>query len=124
MPESELRGDLVVLRPVRFDDAATLRAIRSEPSVREWWGELEDAFPFEEPESTRFTIWVGDQVAGMIQYGEEDEPDYRHAWIDLFVATAFQGGGVGTDAVRTTTAHLVDARRHHRITIDPSLENV
>ena len=120
---TELRRDIVVLRPVSFDDAARLRAIRVEPSVREWWGELEDAFPFEEPETTRFTIWVDDRVAGLVQYGEESEPDYRHAWVDLFVATEFQGRGIGTDAVRTMARHLVEARRHHRITIDPSIEN-
>jgi aminoglycoside 6'-N-acetyltransferase len=119
----ELRGEIVVLRPVRFEDAARLREIRVEPAVREWWSALEDAFPFEEPERPRFTIWVDGQIAGMIQYGEEDEPDYRHAWIDLFVATSFHGRGIGTDAVRTMARYLVDERGHHRLTIDPSLEN-
>jgi aminoglycoside 6'-N-acetyltransferase len=120
---TELRGEIVVLRPLRFDDAEALRAIRREPAVHEWWDELEDEFPFEEPESTRFTIWVGNRIAGMIQYGEESEPNYRHAWIDVFVATAHQGQGVGTDAVRTMTRYLVGELRHHRVTIDPTLEN-
>jgi len=59
----------------------------------------------------------------MVQYGEEDEPSYRHAWIDIFVATEFHGRGIGTDAVRTMARHLVDDRGHHRLTIDPSLDN-
>jgi aminoglycoside 6'-N-acetyltransferase len=120
----ELRGDLVTLRPLGFDDAARLREIHAEPAVAAWWGSMEDAFPFDEPESTRFTIWVDDRVAGLIQYGEEDEPDYRHAWIDLFVGTEFQGRGAGTDAVRRVVRHLVEERGHHRITIDPSVDNV
>jgi len=59
----------------------------------------------------------------MIQFGEEDEPEYRHAWIDLFVATEHHGRGIGTDAVRTIARHLVEERGHHRLTIDPSLDN-
>jgi aminoglycoside 6'-N-acetyltransferase len=124
MPESELRGDIVVLRPVRFDDAARLREIHIEPAVAAWWGSMDDDFPFDEPESTRFTIWVDDRVGGLIQYGEEDEPDYRHAWVDIFVATEFHGRGVGTDAVRCLVRHLVEDRGHHRVTIDPTVENV
>ena len=60
---TELRGDLVVLRPVRFDDAARLREIHAEPAVTAWWGSMDDDFPFDEPESTRFTIWVDDADA-------------------------------------------------------------
>jgi len=119
-----LRGNIVTLRPLRFDDAARLREIHAEPAVAAWWGSMEDEFPFDEPESTRFTIWFDDRVAGLVQYWEEDEPDYRHAGIDLFIATEFHGRGLGTDTVRTTVRHLVESRRHHRITIDPSVDNV
>jgi len=119
----ELCGDIVVLRPLRFDDAATLRAIRHESAIHAWWGAMEPEFPFDEPESTRFTIWVDKEIAGMVQYGEESEPEYRHAWIDIFVATRFHGRGLGTDAVRTMARHLVEDRGHHRLTIDPSLDN-
>lgn len=120
----ELRGDIVVLRPLRFADATTLRAIHVEPAVAAWWGAMDDDFPFDEPESPRFTIWIGNEIAGMVQYGEENEPDYRHAWIDIFVATAHHGRGVGTDAVTTMARYLVERRGHHRLTIDPTLENV
>jgi aminoglycoside 6'-N-acetyltransferase len=120
---TELRGEIVVLRPLRFDDAAALRAIHAEPAVAAWWGSMADDFPFDEPESPRFTIWVDDEIAGLVQYGEEDEPDYRHAWIDIFVATAQHGRGVGTDAVKTIARYLVEQRGHHRITIDPTLDN-
>src|SRR3954453_7988539 len=119
----ELRGDIVTLRPLRFADAARLREIHAEPAVAAWWGSMDEELPFDEPEATRFTIWVDGEVAGLVQYGEEDEPDYRHAWVDIFVATAYQGRGVGTDAVKTLARHLVEARGHHRITIEPSLDN-
>jgi aminoglycoside 6'-N-acetyltransferase len=119
-----LRGDHVVLRPLAPAHAERLRAIRDEPSVARWWGSLEDGFPLQdEPGATRFVIEVDGALAGMIQYGEEREPDYRHAWIDLFVATEHQGRGVGRDALRTLVGHLLDDRGHHRVTIDPMLAN-
>src|SRR5688572_17762502 len=120
----ELRGDIVVLKPLRFDDAIRLREIRVEPAVAAWWGSMDEEFPFDEPETTRFTIWVDGEVAGRVQYGEEDEPDYRHGWSDIFVGTAFHRRGVGTDAVKTVARHLVEERGHHRLTIDPAVDNV
>ena len=85
---------------------------------------MEDTFPFDEPSSTRFTIWAGDEIAGLIQYGEETEPMYRHAWIDLFVSASLHGRGIGSEAVSRVVRLLRDERGHHRVTIDPSLENV
>ena len=112
-----------MLRPIRFDDADTLRAIHQTPEVAKWWGTMSDHFPFDEPESTRFAILVEGEVAGLVQYGEEDEPDYRHAWVDVFVDPRRHGQGHGTDAVMTVVRHLFAERGHHRVTIDPSLEN-
>jgi aminoglycoside 6'-N-acetyltransferase len=91
--------------------------------VSEWWGSMEDSFPFDEPESTRFTIWVDGEIAGLIQYGEEAEPMYRHAWIDVFVSSSHSGRGVGSEAVSRVVALLRDERGHHRVTIDPSVDN-
>jgi RimJ/RimL family protein N-acetyltransferase len=113
----------VTLTPLAAGDAEALRAIRREPSIAYWWDELEPDFPFEEPESTRFTIRHHGEIAGMVQYGEELEPKYRHASIDIFVAPAHQGQGVCTEAVRQMVQHLIEERGHHRITIDPAASN-
>jgi RimJ/RimL family protein N-acetyltransferase len=113
----------VTLTPIAPGDAEALRAIRSEPSVAHWWDELEPDFPFEEPEAARFTIRHDGEIAGMVQYGEELEPKYRHASIDIFVAPAHQGQGVCTEAVRQLVRHLIGERGHHRITIDPATAN-
>jgi aminoglycoside 6'-N-acetyltransferase len=121
----ELVGERVRLRPIREDDVAPLRAIRTAPEVARWWGALEDGFPLaDEPTATRFAIVDDGAVTGMIQYGEEQEPDYRHASIDLFLDPARHGEGLGTDAVRTLARHLMDEGGHHRITIDPAVHNV
>jgi RimJ/RimL family protein N-acetyltransferase len=113
----------VTLTPLAAGDAEALRAIRREPSVAQWWDELEPDFPFEEPESTRFTIRHDGEVAGMVQYGEELEPKYRSASIDIFVAPSHWGRGVCTEAVKQMVHLLLGERGHHRITIDPAAHN-
>jgi len=105
-------------------DADALRAIRRDPAVVEWWDELEPDFPLaDEPEVTRLTIYHDGEIAGMVQFGEELEPKYRHASVDIFVAPAHQGRGVCTEAIRLVVDHLLRERGHHRITIDPAAEN-
>ena len=87
-------------------------------------GRAEDDFPLaDEPEATRLVIEVDGAVAGMVQYGEELEPKYRHASIDIFVDPAFHGRGIGTEAVRRVVRLLIEERGHHRITIDPAVDN-
>ena len=121
---SDLRGERVVLRPLDASHAEALREIRRSPEVALRWGPLEDDFPVgDEPEVTRFTILVEDQPAGMVQYAEESEPDIRSASIDIFVGPAWQGRGVGSDALKTLVRHLIDERGHHRITIEPAVDN-
>ena len=36
-------------------------------------------WPFDDPSATRFAIVLDGAVIGMVQYGEEEEPAYRHA---------------------------------------------
>ncbi len=112
------------LTPLAASDAEALRAIRADPRVAHWWDELEPDFPLhDEPESTRLTIHHEGEIAGMVQFAEEEEPKYRHASIDIFVAPEHQGQGVGTEAVRLVVDHLLGERGHHRITIDPATAN-
>jgi aminoglycoside 6'-N-acetyltransferase len=59
----------------------------------------------------------------MVQYGEEADPDYRHASIDIFIAPAVHGRGLGRDAVATLARHLMAERGHHRLVIDPAADN-
>ena len=114
----------LILRPLAAADEAELLRIHSTPEVAHWWDAPDDAFPWDEPESTRLTIEVDGAVAGLIQYWEEPEPKYRHAGIDLFLDPALHGRGLGTEAVRRVVALLFDDRGHHRVTIDPAVANV
>jgi len=114
----------LVLRPLAEHDVGELLRIHATPEVRRWWGAPDDGFPLsDEPGTTRLTIEIGGRVAGMIQFAEELEPRYRHAGIDIFVDPAFQGQGIGAEAVRRVARQLIDERGHHRITIDPAADN-
>jgi aminoglycoside 6'-N-acetyltransferase len=120
----ELHGELVTLRPLAEEDTAILREIALTPEVVRWWGEPEDDFPVgDDPDATRFAVLEEGRLVGLVQYGEEPEEEYRHAWIDVFVDPGRHGRGLGTDAVRTLAQHLLRDRGHHRVTIDPAAAN-
>jgi aminoglycoside 6'-N-acetyltransferase len=110
-------------------DLAVLHAILEEPEVARWWRRAEWE-RVDEKDAVTFAIVLpgsrpGDHgaVAGCIQYVEETDPDYFSAAVDIFVGTAAQGRGVGPDAMRTLVAWLIDVRGHHRLTVDPAVEN-
>jgi aminoglycoside 6'-N-acetyltransferase len=124
----ELRGREVILRATTPDDAPVLAPILAEPEVARWWGafdldrvmaDLIAGGPGEDP----FVIEHDGRVVGYIQAVEEQEPDFRHAGIDLFLCTGSQGRGLGPDAIRTLAIELIDTRGHHRLTIDPATDN-
>ncbi len=123
----ELHGEQVTLRPHRAADRDALRDILAQPAVGAWWGPGTPDHAVDEwlepDESVGFAIELDGVLVGSIQYLEEDEPDYRHASVDLFLDTAHHGRGLGPDAIRTLARHLFDVRGHHRLTIDPSAAN-
>lgn len=120
-----LHGPRVVLRPVSRDDADRLREILATPKVARWWGpEADERWPFEpDPGATRFSVAAHGEVIGLAQYWEEDDPQYRHAGIDVFLDPHHQGQGLGTEVVRTVARHLFDDLGHHRVVIDPAVAN-
>jgi aminoglycoside 6'-N-acetyltransferase len=123
-----MRGKRVVLRPLRVDDVDRVAEIQSEPGVVRWWGPPDEADLRRQAEgrdeARAFAIEREGELVGLIQYHEENEPDFRHAGIDLFLAEHAQGHGLGTDAVRTLAGYLIEERGHHRLTIDPAADNI
>jgi aminoglycoside 6'-N-acetyltransferase len=123
-----LAGRRVRIRAGRPGDAERLRAILAEPSVSQWWGEPDPLGVIEEAlggdgEEILLVMEIDGQVAGGIQYSEEKDPMYRHAGIDIYLGTGFQGQGAGTEAVALLARYLFSERGHHRITIDPAAHN-
>ncbi len=124
-----LAGTLATVRPGRPEDVAALCAILAEPSVTRWWGEPDpvDVVAGDllgDTGTVLLVIEVGGAVAGGVQYHEETDPMYRHAGIDVYLGGRYQGRGVGTEAVALVARFLVEELGHHRLTIDPAVDNV
>ncbi|MFF2010732.1 GNAT family N-acetyltransferase [Streptomyces sp. NPDC058195] len=123
-----LRGAQVVLRPAGRGDAPALAAIRATPEVRARWRggedlEAEVLAGLGDPDTRCLAVEYERRVAGMIQWYAEEDAEYRHAGIDLFLDPAVHGRGLGTDVVRTLARHLVDDHGYHRLVIDPAADN-
>lgn len=127
--QTTLHGASVTLRPATAADIPALTAIRSTPEVFARWRGDPDAMAasiaedFAEPDTEHFVIEYEGRVAGAIQWSAEEEPDYRHAGIDIYLDPACHGRGLGTDAVRTLASHLITGHGHHRLVIDPAADN-
>ncbi len=123
-----LRGPRVTIRPGGPDDVEPLRAALADESVTRWWGEPEPAGDIAarlrgDGSSVLLVVEVGGRLAGGIQYDEEQDPMYRHAGIDIFLGSGYQGRGIGSEAVGLLARFLCEQRGHHRITIDPAVAN-
>jgi aminoglycoside 6'-N-acetyltransferase len=123
-----LQGGSVSLRPATRADIPELARIRRTPEVHRRWRGGDDMVAevekdLDEPDSIAYVIELEGRVVGWIQYEAEDEPDYRHASIDIYVDPAVHGRGVGTDALRTLARHLIVGHGHHRLVIDPAADN-
>ncbi len=125
----ELFGDKVSLRTTTGADRESLLAIRRTPEVAARWrsDDLEAEFDDDltDEETTQFTILdrSTDEIVGLVQFGEETEPDYRHASIDIYVAPSHHRQGIATDALAALVSYLFGPENHHRLTIDPAADN-
>jgi len=118
-----LTGDRVTLRPATPEDLPELTRIRALPEVYAWWGAGEVADELTDPQEQVLAVVLDGQVVGAVHWHGEDEPDFRHASIDIYLDPAVHGQGVGTDAVRTAARYLVGEHAYHRLTIDPAADN-
>ena len=122
-----LDGRRVRLRPAEPRDEAPFLAILTDPTVDQWWQAVDAGADAKElatqDEIAVWAIEVGGEVVGLIQADEETDPMYRHASIDIVLASGAQDRGLGSDAVRAVARWLLEVRGHHRITIDPAAHN-
>jgi aminoglycoside 6'-N-acetyltransferase len=121
-----LRGERLELRQLAEDDLDALHRIVGTPEVARWWNphtrESLDGWLAEE-DVIRWTIWLDGEPVGKIQAHEENEAEFRHAGIDLFLAPEHHGRGLGRESVQLVARWLIDERAHHRLVIDPALAN-
>lgn len=127
-----IRTPRLSLRAARPQDTAPLARLLADAAVARWWPDFDEARVraelVEVGDDEDVTVYVierteGGEVVGAIQYSEELDPQYRHAGIDMFLGAAWHGQGFGPEAIRAVVAHLIDARGHHRIVIDPAASN-
>jgi aminoglycoside 6'-N-acetyltransferase len=118
-------GGWVVLRPGEVSDVERLTAILAEPEVAGRWGHFDEGEVADQfvGSDTAFVVTFDGEVIGAIQYAEEEDPMYRHAGIDIFLAASRHRQGLGSDAVRTLARYLFEERAHHRLSIDPAADN-
>ena len=129
----ELPTPRLLLRSPRPADLEPWSAILQEPEVARFWPGYDRARIHAElltpSEVTVLTIegsaesGAAGAVLGAIQYEQSDEPEYRHAGVDLFVGARGQGRGLGSEAIRAVVEHLFGRLGHHRIVIDPAVHN-
>jgi aminoglycoside 6'-N-acetyltransferase len=119
-----LRGDRLVLVPVRPEHAQRLRALRGSPEVGRWWEPPPNGWPLiPEPDLHKLTLLVDGEVAGYVQFWEETDPGSRHADVDIFLGPDTQDRGLGTEAMRAIVRYLIDERGHHRVTLGTAVDN-
>jgi aminoglycoside 6'-N-acetyltransferase len=125
VPEAvPLAGPRVRLSPLQPAHGERLRELHAAPEVRRWWNEPSPTWTFDPDERTRrLAVLLGGEVAGFVQWYAETDPDYRHAGLDLFLDPAVHGRGLGREVVTLVCTHLVDDLGHHRLVIDPDVDN-
>lgn len=120
-----IAGQTVVLRPSSAAHVPVFMEILGHPEISKWWGGYDlERVRRELLGPQGYAIELAGEVVGLIIYREELDPDHRHAAMDLAVAPDQQAQGLGCDAMRAMARFLFRTRDHHRVVIDPAVDNV
>jgi RimJ/RimL family protein N-acetyltransferase len=119
-----LAGERMTLRAPAAADAAPLLGILAEPEVSRWWvGYGPDRIREEILESGNALVMdIEGQCAGAIFLYPEDDPEYLHVVIHLFLGAQWYGKRYGAEALAIVITHLA-SKGHHRFTLDPNVNN-
>jgi aminoglycoside 6'-N-acetyltransferase len=118
-------GDLCVRTPLESDLPA-MRALFGDPTVERWWGHHDDrrvAGRLDRDDVIGLAVVRDGRLVGWVQVSEELHPVYRHAGVDIALASDAQGSGTGPRTLRLVVDWLTSERGHHRVTIDPAVSN-
>ena len=126
---TSIHGKTVRLRPAMESDVTALAEIRATPEVYERWrgDDLEAEIREGIATAGLHLLAIEDgsgRLVGAIQWETEEDPDYRHANLDVFLDPAVHRRGHGVDAVSALCRYLFDVEGHHRLTIDPAADNI
>jgi aminoglycoside 6'-N-acetyltransferase len=119
-----LEGERMRLRPATSADSAPLLGILSEPEVSLWWvGYGPDRIREEILESGHALIMeIDGRCAGAIFLYPNEDPEYLHVVIHLFLGVEWYGFRYGAESLAIVIAHLATLG-YHRFTLDPNVNN-
>jgi aminoglycoside 6'-N-acetyltransferase len=114
----------MALRPPVPADAGPLLGILREPEVSRWWvGYTPERITDEIIESGNALVMAIDGVcAGAVFLYPNDDPEYLHVVMHLFLGARWYGQRYGAEALAIAITHLA-ALGHHRFTLDPNARN-
>lgn len=116
----------VRLRPPSSDELERLaHELSEDPEANPWLGTDVDATMrwFTGHGVGALIVECDGRAGGVITFEEEEDPDYHSASIDIGLAGWCVDRGIGTAALRALITWLITERAHHRITIDPNVDN-
>lgn len=131
-----IEGLGVRLRSAGTGDRERFREILGCPEVAHWWGDPDEgadeacappddvrSYAIEwQPDGTE-GAGNGGSVVGIIQAWEEPTQDFRYAGLDIAVHSDFHRRGIGGAALYVLAHSLFEVDGHHRLTIDPAVDN-
>lgn len=121
-----LRGPRVTLRPLRVEERSKVaELVAADPVTSARWSASAATMErwFSDEDATFLVAEVDGTIAGVLDFEEVLEPEYRSAGIDIGMLSNFVDRGYGTEALKVLAAYLIDVRGHHRLTIDPAADN-
>ena len=111
-----VRGRLTALRPAGAEDVDRLVAWHADPEVARFWddetfgrAEMEERLAREDVEA-----WIVEEAGKPIGYLQ-----VHPEGLDMFLIPGARGRGLGPDAARAMTEHLLHERGRERVTVDP-----
>ena len=115
-----VHGTQTSLRRATNDDVTRLVAWHNDPDVARYWDDerFTDAEMRERLARPGVEAWIVEA---------EDEPigylQVHSMGLDMFLIPSARGRGLGPDAARAMTEHLLDERGWTRVTVDPYMWN-
>lgn len=111
-----VHGALTALRRATDDDVARLVAWHDDPEVARFWDderftEAEMRGRLARPDVEAWIVEADEEPVGYLQV--------HSTGLDMFLIPSARGRGLGPDAGRAMTEHLLDERGWTRVTVDP-----
>jgi len=127
MTDSVLRGRCTRLRPLTPDDLSALADIARQPGVQPWWTDTSEtglkAALLDAPDTTSWAVTVDGGFAGAVSAYDVGWPPGTSVGVAIVLGDAWQGRGLGPEALSVVIAHVIRERGVRRFTVDPAVAN-